>query len=447
MTYIYNKKEWILGEDIMPDEFNNMEEGIDEAHKRLDVIENDKASFYDKEVINQKLEEKANKVHEHIEYAKQESTYSKVETDQKIQEVVNTIPEVDLSDYYNKASVDLKLNDKADKIHEHLDYAKQESTYTKIETDNKIKQVVDSIPDVDLTNYYNKQEVDQKLQNINPPDLDVTNKADKTYVDQELAKKVDKTTFNQEIALKANQTYVEQELNKKANQLTTYTKLETDEKISAAISGIDIPEVDLSNYYNKLEVDSKINSKAEQTEVTTLSGKVETLEGKSHKHTNLSALEYFSEVPSSSYADYKKVTLQGRDLLTVRQHNELQIGDLVSRGEMLRISTINGTEALVLALSDIKIDRKMNYMEFANENSWCLMPIATYEYDYDDTYGNILSGEMYSKKEFDKKFEIINQKFTTTNGSVATLTEQITAINNTLNGVETAIDNLLEVTK
>lgn len=171
-----------------------------------------------------------------------------------------------------------------------LDKANKAETYTKQEVDNKIA----NLGNVDLTNYYTKEEIEGKnyltvetdptvpdwaKQPNKPvytanevgalPDTtkipDITGLATKTELAEGLTTKADLSSLNG-LATK-------KELEGKVNSGDVYTKTEIDSKnylttipdtyaskeyVSEEI--VKIPEPDFSNYYNKAEVDNKIEA-------------------------------------------------------------------------------------------------------------------------------------------------------------------------------------------
>ena len=85
------------------------------------------------------------------------------------------------------------------------------------------------IPDVDLSNYYTKKEVDNAVKNV---EVDLTGYATEKYVDDKLA--------NIEIP---------------DVDMTGYA---TEQYVDDAIEAIELPEADLTNYYTKEEVNAEI---------------------------------------------------------------------------------------------------------------------------------------------------------------------------------------------
>lgn len=132
--------------------------------------------------------------------------YTKDEVDDIIADIPSSGGDDDLSDYYDKTEVDYELSLKSDK----------DNTYTKSEVDTKIDEII--IGDTDLSGYYTKLDTDVRL-------------------------------------------------NAKADKATTYTKTEVDN----AIANIDIPEVDLTPYYTKTESDALLDTKADSSNVYTKS--------------------------------------------------------------------------------------------------------------------------------------------------------------------------------
>ena len=327
MTYI--KKVWELGEDITPEELNNMEDGILSAHEKID----------NKSDLNHNHEEYAKKTDLDVK-ADKETTYTKVETNQKIKDAINAIPPVE-------------------------------------------------IPDVDLTNYYNKQEVDQKISEIVPPDVDISSKADKTYVDSELTK-------------------VNNELTKKADKTTTYTKTETDGKIKTAIDNLVIPNPDLSNYYNKSETDNKLDLKADKTELENINNQL-------HTHTNKDAIDSIKLVDSMLYPGNKRVEIDGNYLFVVKHFLDLKTGDVIFAGEFIGLPNESGYETLCYVNSDIQLDEftsgSNNLETFISTNYLYLESLPFTNLDMDDMGNYTIPDKTYTKKQMD---EIFQTKFNST---------------------------------
>lgn len=72
---------------------------------------------------------------------------------------------IDLSNYYDKEEIDAKFQE--------IPETDLSNYYNKEEVDNKFDNI--DIPDVDLSDYYNKSEIDEKFENIDIPDVDLSN--------------------------------------------------------------------------------------------------------------------------------------------------------------------------------------------------------------------------------------------------------------------------------
>ncbi|MDL2243910.1 hypothetical protein LJC54_00170 [Parabacteroides sp. OttesenSCG-928-J18] len=182
--YIYS----VIDNDFEDGFFNSVLQG--ETNYFLAVPTNnntDLSNYYTKQQTNVLLDNKADK---NDVYTKAE-TYNRNEIDTKISEIVP--PDVDLSNYYkknetyNKVEVDTKLNEKANADIVDADIAelttKINNTYTKTEVDEKIDNI--DIPDVDLTNYYTKDETYSQQQTNGMMDFYVNAKLTNYYVKAE----------------------------------------------------------------------------------------------------------------------------------------------------------------------------------------------------------------------------------------------------------------------
>jgi hypothetical protein len=111
--------------------------------------------------------------------ANSDDVFTKTEVTELIN---NSIPEVDLSDYYPKGQLYTKteVDDKINAISiDNVDlsgYYKKTETYSSTEIDDKISKI-QAGESADLTNYYNKTEVDEKVATLN---TSIAAKADQT---------------------------------------------------------------------------------------------------------------------------------------------------------------------------------------------------------------------------------------------------------------------------
>lgn len=215
--------------------------------------------------------------------------YTKEEIDQKLDQIVAG-GEIDLSNYYKKSEVDNLLIIKANKSEL---TTKQDTLIsgTNIKTINNQSilgngniEIQTSTGSTDLSDYYTKEEINSTFATVSQ----VENKVDKVegkslISDAEIARlttvtnyddttikgeiatlnssKLDTSTYNSDKANFATKT----ELNEKQNTLVSGTNIKTINGNSILGSG-DITitgggDIDLSNYYNKGEVDNKLDAK------------------------------------------------------------------------------------------------------------------------------------------------------------------------------------------
>lgn len=215
--------------------------------------------------------------------------YTKEEIDQKLDEIIIG-GEIDLSNYYKKSEVDNLLNDKANKS----ELSTKQDTLisgTNIKTINNQTilgsgniEIQTSTGETDLSDYYTKEECNSTFATISQLENKVDKVEGKSLIsDEEIARlstvtNYDDTAINEQIAT----------LNSSKLDVSTYTTDKTNfattdqlnEKQNALVSGENIKtingnsllgsgdititgsgDVDLSNYYNKVEVDTKLDAK------------------------------------------------------------------------------------------------------------------------------------------------------------------------------------------
>ena len=215
--------------------------------------------------------------------------YTKEEIDEKLDEIT-VGGEIDLSNYYKKSEVDNLLNDKANNS-ELTGKQDQLVSGVNIKTINNQSilgsgniDIQASTGETDLSDYYTKEETDStfatttqvenKVDKIEGKSLisdeeiqrlaTVTNYDDSTIKEQIAtlnSSKLDVSTYTTDKANFATKT----ELNEKQNTLISGTNIKTINGNSILGSG-DITitgggDIDLSNYYNKTEVDGKLDAK------------------------------------------------------------------------------------------------------------------------------------------------------------------------------------------
>ena len=223
-----------------------------------------------KDEINTKLSTKADIV----------SVYNKSEVDEKIQNIhagtdenkVNELidtkiePLAKKSETYNKSEIDTKVGTLATK--EELpsleNYYPKTETYNKSEIDSKIT----ASGTFDGSQYYNKSEVDSKVNDLTSKITE--NSEIKEFVKAEIKKVVSNapesldTIAEIATALKNNPDVVTEILNK------IEAKIDTSVADAKYALKTDVQTPDLSNYYNKTEVDAKTTELAKKSELPSL---------------------------------------------------------------------------------------------------------------------------------------------------------------------------------
>ena len=219
--------------------------------------------------------------------------YTKEEIDEKLDEIVAG-GEIDLSNYYKKSEVDNLLLAKADKS----ELSTKQDTLisgTNIKTINNQTILgsgnIEIQASTDLSDYYTKEECNSTFATTSQVENKVDKVEGKSLIDDsEIARlatvtNYDDTAINEQIAtLNSSKLDVSTYTTDKANFAT---KTELNEKQNALISGENIKtingnsllgsgdititgsgDVDLSNYYNKVEVDGKLDTKLDTTAYT-----------------------------------------------------------------------------------------------------------------------------------------------------------------------------------
>lgn len=212
--------------------------------------------------------------------------YTKEEIDQKLDEIT-VGGEIDLSNYYKKSEVDNLLNDKANKS-ELTTKQDQLVSGINIKTINNQSILgggnIEIQASTDLSDYYTKEECNSTFATVSQMENKVDKVEGKSLISDEEIDRLstltnyDDTAINEQIAT----------LNSSKLDVSTYTtdkanfaiKTELNEKQNALISGENIKtingnsilgsgdititgggDIDLSNYYNKGEVDTKLDAK------------------------------------------------------------------------------------------------------------------------------------------------------------------------------------------
>lgn len=130
--------------------------------------------------------------------------------------------------------------------------------YNKLEIDNKIDNI--NIPETDLSNYYNKQEtdnqIDTKISQIEIPETDLTDYYTKNETNSQIDTKISQIDLT-DYARK-------NEIPNSVSQLTNDSNYATESYVATKISEAQLAEGDLTNYYTKSETDSQIDTKISQ---------------------------------------------------------------------------------------------------------------------------------------------------------------------------------------
>jgi hypothetical protein len=209
------------------------------------------------------------------------SYYDKSQTDTAIQNAINNIdiPDVDLSDYYTKETVNnlldnLPIPEATSELVKDDVYTKSE-VYNKSEVDIKIANV-SSGGSVDLSNYYNKQETESLIENIDIPtktsELELDNVYSKTQVDtlisnvptfsgdyEDLTNKPSIYTQNEIDTLISNINEFSGDYNDLTNKPDIYTKSQTDTLIQTAVNGIETFSGNYNDLTNKPTIPTDTN--------------------------------------------------------------------------------------------------------------------------------------------------------------------------------------------
>ena len=144
---------------------------------------------------------------------------------------------------------------------------------------------------LDLSNYYNKLEIDNKIDNINIPETDLSNYYNKQETDNQIDTKISqidltdyytKNETNNQIDTKISQIDLtdyakKNEIPKSVSQLTNDRNYATESYVATKISEAQLGEgnVDLSNYYTKSETNNQIDTKISQIDLSNYATKNE----------------------------------------------------------------------------------------------------------------------------------------------------------------------------
>ena len=231
-----------------------------------------KSEVYTKEEVDQKVAQGG--TFDASSYYQKSEVYSKEESLSKDEINTKLSTKADIVNVYNKSEVDEKIQNihagtDENKVNELIDakitpLAKKSETYTKEEVDQKVT----ASGTFDGSQYYNKSEVDSKVNDLTSKITE--NSEIKEFVKAEIKKVVSNapesldTIAEIATALKNNPDVVTEILN----------KIEAKIDITAADAKYalktEVQATDLSNYYNKTEVDAKTTELAKKSELPSL---------------------------------------------------------------------------------------------------------------------------------------------------------------------------------
>lgn len=315
--------------------------------------------------------------------------YSKEEVDTKIQNIdtkIDSVPQFDSGNYYSKPEVDNLLTDKVDnstlgsyynkdemgvlldakadtvdtqtKLDLKLDASVYESKIQDIEAElsgklipsdlaaltqkvDGLETIVSTLPDsTDLERYaekdnvYNKTDVDGFISTLATKE-EVNLKADATAVDsintkiQTIETSLDsKLEADSLTTIESDIQTIKSDLSGKADSANVYTKEEVDSAISSAT-----PNIDLSGYYNKTEVDGLLVSKVNSEQIEVITNAID---------KNSENIELNKQNATSELSRLDRELVDVKEQISNLSNNSSQgdkIGDLSTTG-LINISTV-----------------------------------------------------------------------------------------------------------
>ena len=335
------------------------------------------------------------------------SYYDKSQVDSAIENAVDNIeiPDVDLSNYYTKETVNnlldtLPIPEATSELVKDDVYTKSE-VYNKSEVDIKIANV-SSGGSVDLSNYYNKQETESYVENaiadIEIPtktsQLELDNTYSKTQVDtlisnvptfsgdyEDLTNKPSIYTKNEIDTLISNINEFSGDYNDLTNKPDVYTKSQTDTAIQNAVDGIET----FSGNYNDLT-----------NKPTLFSGSYTDLSDKPTIPTDTAQLTK-SDI-------YTKAETFTRDEI-VSMINEINYSDINNTPTLSTVATSG-------SYNDLENKPTLFSGSYTDLTNTPTIPTATSQLQLDN---------VYTKSEIDLQFESVN----TTLGDINNLLETI----------------------
>ena len=230
-------------------------------------------------------------------YYTKDEVYNKEEIDTKLEDIA--IGDIDLSDYYTKSEIDTKLEnvDLSDVVTKEtfdsfVDRQNIINTNLSNELNNRVtskelydeinevlvqvNEIEESISDINLENYYTKDQVDQKLVDLEGGDISLEGYVTKIEMEEAIEDAVSEIDTSEFVTEGEMNTAIKDAIsNIPSADLTGYatenwvqgqgylktipSDYVTENELETAISNIEIPSTDLSDYYNKQEVDDLID--------------------------------------------------------------------------------------------------------------------------------------------------------------------------------------------
>lgn len=137
-----------------------------------------------------------------------------------------------------EAAVDATVGDVVDE--KMADYYTKNEVYTQLETDAKIQEIVDAIPEVDLTGYATETYVDDAI-----ADADISEKLGNYYTKEEVDTAIENVDVSEQLG--------ELGTNEDGTNRTVV------QYVDAKVADVDVAD-QLANYYTKTEVDTKTDT-------------------------------------------------------------------------------------------------------------------------------------------------------------------------------------------
>ena len=195
------------------------------------------------------------------------------------------------------------------------------------------------VPEVDLSNYYTKSEVDKKIANIDIPEVDLSN----YYTKREINNKgyVTDSDVNEYVGNEIAQ--LEEVIKTKQAKLVSGSNIKTVNGQSLLGNGnitIEHPKVDLSNYYTKKEIDNRdyaTNSDVDD-EIAQLEKVIKTKQAKLVSGNNIKTVNGQSLLGSGD------ITIEAPEVDLSDYYTKEEIEDIIDEIDLTEFITENELE-------------------------------------------------------------------------------------------------------